>query len=256
VFPFAGFWSKDELLVVANETGHLWLFIAFVVTAGLTAFYTTRMVMLTFFGTEKEGSHAHESSPSMTGPLVFLAACTTFVGLLGAPQFGAVFGQWVFYGAIEEAVFVPWVALVGSAMALGGIFVGYRAYRVRKARDPLEAMGTPMWNLLQNRYYIDSFYMRDIVYPIRDRWSAGVYWFNQNVLDAVVDGAAVLTRGVSTLVSWFDRNVIDGFVNALGSGAEEGGGLLKYIQSGNVQWYAVGLFVGVIALTIVFVRIA
>jgi hypothetical protein len=43
-------------------------------------------------------------------------------------------------------------------------------------------------------------------------------------------------------------------VNAVGSGAEEGGGLLKYLQSGNVQWYAVGLFVGVIALTIIFVR--
>jgi NADH-quinone oxidoreductase subunit L len=58
------------------------------------------------------------------------------------------------------------------------------------------------------------------------------------------------------VIAWFDRNVIDGFVNAAGESAGEAGGLLKYIQSGNVQWYAVGLFVGVIALTIVFIKAA
>ena len=59
------------------------------------------------------------------------------------------------------------------------------------------------------------------------------------------------------MVAWFDRNVIDGFVNGdRGTCAGQAGGALKYIQSGNVQWYAVGLFVGVVALTIIFVKIA
>ena len=49
-------------------------------------------------------------------------------------------------------------------------------------------MACPVWTTLENRYYIDAFYMRAIVYPVRDTWSAGVYWFNQNVLDAVVNG--------------------------------------------------------------------
>jgi NADH-quinone oxidoreductase subunit L len=98
--------------------------------------------------------------------------------------------------------------------------------------------------------------MRDIVFPVRDQASASAYWFNQNVLDRIVNGAAWVTVRVSRLVNWFDKTVIDGFVNALGGGAEEAGSLLKYIQSGNVQWYAVGLFVGVIALAIIFVKAA
>ena len=54
----------------------------------------------------------------------------------------------------------------------------------------------PLWNVFQHRYYIDSFYMRAIVLPTRDKLSAGVYWFNQHVLDAVVNGAAGLARAV------------------------------------------------------------
>ena len=97
--------------------------------------------------------------------------------------------------------------------------------------------------------------MRAIVYPVRDTWSAGVYWFNQNVLDAVVNGAAGLAKGLAAAVMWFDRNVIDGIVNGSGRTAGRTGNALKYLQTGNVQWYAVGLFVGVLALTIVFIRI-
>ena len=83
-----------------------------------------------------------------------------------------------------------------------------------------------------------------------------MYWYNQHVLDAIVNGAATLARGRRRAIMWIDRNIIDGFVNGLGETAGSSGGLLKYLQSGNVQWYAVGLFVGVIALAIVFIRIA
>jgi NADH-quinone oxidoreductase subunit L len=94
------------------------------------------------------------------------------------------------------------------------------------------------------------------VRPIRDRVSAGVNWFNQNVLDGLVNGAAVVARGFSVLIAWFDRTIIDGFLNGVAGITGETGGLLKYLQSGNVQWYAVVLFVGVIAITIIFVRVA
>jgi NADH-quinone oxidoreductase subunit L len=113
-----------------------------------------------------------------------------------------------------------------------------------------------MWNVLQNRYYVDAFYMRTIIYPIRDRLSAGVNWTNRYILDGVVNGTAMLSRGVATVINWIDRNLVDGFVNAAGGGASASGGFLRFLQTGNVQWYAVLLFVGVIALTIVFVRIA
>jgi len=191
----------------------------------------------------------------MTGPLVFLAAATVGVGFLGAPQLHALFFKWVYFGEPEPVHFVAWIAGLGTLAALGGIGVAYAVYRTQREKDPLESASGPLWGVLQHRYYIDAFYMRAIIYPVRDRLSAAVYWFNQNILDGVVDGMAALARGLSVVVYWFDRNVIDGFVNAVGSGAEEGGGLLKYLQSGNVQWYAVILFVGVIALTIIFVRV-
>jgi NADH-quinone oxidoreductase subunit L len=255
IFPLAGFWSKDELLVVANHTAHTWLFVVFLLTAVITAFYTARMVLLTFFGEYKGHAHPHESPPSMTAPLIFLAICTAGAGLLGAPQLNAVFGQWVFFEEIHEAVFVPWIAVLSTVGAVLGLLAGYALYKDRKAEDPLKGPLGPVWTTLENRYYIDAFYMRAIVYPVRDTWSAGVYWFNQNVLDAVVNGAAGLAKGLGAAVMWFDRNVIDGIVNGSGRTAGKTGNALKYLQTGNVQWYAVGLFVGVLALTIVFIRI-
>jgi NADH-quinone oxidoreductase subunit L len=67
---------------------------------------------------------------------------------------------------------------------------------------------------------------------------------------------AALARGLSKLVMAFDRHVIDGAVNGVGNAARGSGGLLRYLQSGNVQRYAVFLFAGVIALAIVFTRVA
>jgi NADH-quinone oxidoreductase subunit L len=256
VFPLAGFWSKDELLVVAQDTNTTWLLVAFLVTAAFTAFYTTRMVLLTFFGTYRGEAHAHESPASMTGPLVVLAAATVGVGFLGAPQLGAVFGQWVYFEHPHEAHFVPLMAAMGLLVALVGIAGGWLLYRERRDPDPMARALGPGWTLLVRRYYIDDFYMAAIVRPIRDTVSAGVNWTNQYVLDGIVNGAAILTRGLARVTAWLDRNVVDGAVNAVGGVTGSSGGLLKYLQSGNVQWYAVVLFVGVLALTIIFIRIA
>jgi NADH-quinone oxidoreductase subunit L len=256
VFPLAGFWSKDALLVAAWNEHHLWLFGAFVITALITAFYTTRMVLLTFFGEYRGTAHPHESPPSMAGPLVVLAGATAFLGFLGSPILRFAFGKWVFFDEIEAEHFVFWIAALGTLAAGLGILAGYSMYRTRKERDPLQATLGPVWNVLEHRYYIDAFYMRAIIYPVRDTLSAGVYWVNQNIIDGVVNGAAGLARALSRVVMWFDRNVIDGFINGLGNVAGQTGGVLKRLQSGNVQWYAAGLFLGVVALAIVFIKIA
>jgi NADH-quinone oxidoreductase subunit L len=255
IFPLAGFWSKDELLAVANETGTIWLFWTFVATAGLTAFYTTRMVFLTFFGEYTGHAHPHESPRSMTGPLVALAAATATVGFLGAPQLGGVFGDWVFFEHVHAGEFVPWIAGVGTLVAVAGIGAGYMLYREHRAVDPLQAALGPAWKVLVNRYYIDDFYFRFIVRPVRDGLSAFVYWTNQNILDGIVNGAAAVARGFSRLIAWIDRTLVDGAVNGLARITGESGGLLKYLQSGNVQWYAVALFIGVLTLTVFFVRL-
>jgi NADH-quinone oxidoreductase subunit L len=166
-----------------------------------------------------------------------------------------VFGQWVFFEEIEKAVFHPDIALLSVGAAVGGILVGWLAYRhVREpSRDPMLRMG-PATTLLENRYYVDAFYMRAIVFPIRDKVSAAVYWTNQHILDAAVNGAAKLSVVGSRGVMWVDRNVIDGAVNASAAVAGFFGGLLRYIQSGNVQRYAAFLFTGVVILAIIFTR--
>ncbi|MGZ5305248.1 MAG: NADH-quinone oxidoreductase subunit L [Actinomycetota bacterium] len=253
IVPLAGFWSKDELLVSASH-GHELLFAIMLATAALTAFYTTRMVVLTFFGTYEGHGHPHESPPSMAGPLVFLAAATVVVGFLGSPQLHAPFFKWVFFEEPESIHFEAWIALVGTVAALAGFLLAWRLYAPRKERDPLRALG-PVWNLLERRFYIDDAYMKWIIYPVRDGLSAAVYWFNQHILDGVVNGAVVATRGLGQVVNLFDRGVIDRAVNGIAGTAGVTGGLLKYIQSGNVQRYMAFLFVGVLVLAIVFAKL-
>ena len=149
IVPLAGFWSKDELLVSASH-GHEVLFVIMLATAVLTAFYTTRMVALTFFGTYEGHGHPHESPPSMAGPLVFLAAATVVVGFLGSPQLHAPFFKWVFFEEPEAVKFVPWIALVGTVAALVRHPVRLDAVRAAEgtrpapgARSRVEPAGAP-----------------------------------------------------------------------------------------------------------------
>jgi NADH-quinone oxidoreductase subunit L len=250
--PLAGFWSKDELLVLASD-GHPILFVTLLATAVLTAFYMTRAVALTFFGQYRGHGHPHEAPISMTGPLVALAGATAVVGLLGAPQLGAPFAEWVFFEEPHHAEFLVWVAVLSVGAAAAGIAVGWRLYGTRRERDPMLEMGL-LTRILQNRFYMDDFYMNRIVLPIRDQVSAAVYWSNQRVLDGAVNGAGGLARVLSRGVAWFDRSVIDGAVNGAANTAGFTGGLLRYIQSGNVQRYAAFLFTGIVILAIVFTR--
>jgi NADH-quinone oxidoreductase subunit L len=191
----------------------------------------------------------------MTLPLVALAGATVFVGLLGAPQVGAVFFDWVYLEHPEVVKFAPLIAGMGTLATVAGIGVGWLIYRDRTTVDPMQRRLGGFWTVLLNRYYIDDFYMAAIVRPVRDRLSAFVYWTNQKVLDGVVNGAATLARGLARVVMWIDRTIIDGAVNGLGQITGESGGLLKYLQSGNVQWYAVALFAGVLVLTAFFIRL-
>ena len=252
--PLAGFWSKDELLVVANEGGHDVMFVVLLLTALLTAFYMTRAVLMTFFGEFRGHGEPHEGPRTMTGVLVALATVTVFVGLLGAPQLGAPFGTWVFFHEIEEALFVPWIAVASTLAALLGIAIGYRLYNTYRERDPIRSLG-PAYTVLTNKYYLDDLYWKGIVRPVRDDLSAGVYWNDRRIIDGVVNGAASFTKTLGNGVNWFDEKVIDGAVNGLANLAGFTGGLLRYIQSGNDQRYAVFLFAGVVVLAVIFTKI-
>ena len=251
--PFSGFFSKDEIILAAKDQHTYWLAAVLVIGAVITAFYTTRMLLKTFFGEYRGKEHLHESPRSMTTPLIVLAITTCFVGLLGFAPAGAPFLDWVYFGAPEAAVFSPAVALLSIVAVAIGIYVGWVMYREYRGSDPTLNLGG-FSNLLVHKYYLDDIYWNGIVRPVRDTWSAGVYWFNQNVLDGVVNGSAVVALAGSGVVMWIDRNIIDGVVNGAGTAMETFGKGLRLVQTGKMQWYAVGLFAGVIALAFVFIR--
>jgi NADH-quinone oxidoreductase subunit L len=252
--PLAGFWSKDEIISTAWRTGHHAIWAVALLTAILTAFYMTRAVLLTFFGEYRGTAHAHESPPAMTVPLVILAGLSCVAGFLGAPQLNAVFADWVHFGpAAHHEPFQYGFAAVSILGALAGIAVGYRLYAGWRERDPLRRLG-PAYVLLERKYYLDDLYLKGVVRPVQYRLSAAVYWTNQKILDGLVNGAAWATRKISVGVDVVDRRAVDGAVNGVGQFTRGSGGLLRYIQSGNVQRYAVFLFVGVAILAIAITR--
>ena len=250
--PLSGFFSKDEIILAAKNDGTYWLAVVLVVGAIFTAFYTTRMFLKTFHGEYRGKEHLHESPPSMTVPLIVLAITTCFVGLLGFAPTNAPFLDWVYFGHPEEAIFSPTVALISIAAVAVGLLFGWRVYRRYREPDPITRLGG-LYGLLEHKYYLDDLYWRGIVRPVRDGLSAAVMASN-GAIDGVVNGAAALARGFSGVIMWIDRNIIDGAVNGAGGAMETFGKGLRVLQSGKVQWYAVGLFAGVILIAVIFIR--
>jgi NADH-quinone oxidoreductase subunit L len=253
--PFAGFWSKDEIISTAFKEGHVLLWAVTLLTAVITAFYMTRAVLLTFFGAYRGQGHPHESPGVMTAPLVLLAALSAGAGLLGAPQLNAVFANWVHFGAVSHSEpFEYGFAAISILGAAAGLALGFRVYSRWRVPDPLRALG-PAYTLLDRKYYLDEIYMRGVVWPVQYKLSAAVDWFNTAVLDGIVHTFAKAALALGRVVDVFDRRGIDGAVNGIAETAEFSGGLLRYLQSGNVQRYAVFLFAGVAILAFVFTRV-
>ena len=252
--PLAGFWSKDEIITTAFREEHFVLWGAAFLTAILTAFYMTRAVLLTFFGQYRGHGEPHEAPRAMTGPLVVLAGLSVVVGFLGAPPFGAVFADWVHIEGAHHEPFSYGFAAVSIVGALAGILVGYRLYARWKERDPVTRLG-PVYALLDNKYFLDEAYLWGIVRPIQYPVARAVNWTNRYLLDGMVHLTAATMRLLGRGTAAVDTKVVDGAVNRVAIGAGFTGGLLRYVQSGNVQRYAVLLFAGVVILTVIFTRV-
>jgi NADH-quinone oxidoreductase subunit L len=263
--PLAGFWSKDEILAAAFETGGYsgWLVTILGAAGGLvTAFYMTRVLYLVFAGEFRGHGHPHESPPAMKWPLVALAVPAALIGLTNMPfpaTHAVGFAAWtmfdVTYFVDHPAVFLPLMALVATLLALGGIALGRALYRTAPAPadDPTLHLG-PLTSVLENKYYLDRLYTDLIVRTVvRNKLATAAYWVNDHILDRIVYLAGVGTARLGRVTySTIDQRGIDGVVNGLGIGANAGGGLLRYVQSGNVQLYAGAMFVGVLTLGVLF----
>ncbi|MEX0659312.1 MAG: NADH-quinone oxidoreductase subunit L [Egibacteraceae bacterium] len=260
--PLAGFWSKDEILVEALHAGGYGGTLVFglgIVGGLLTAFYMARVLFLVFAGTFRGAGTPHESPVSMTAPLVALAIPAVLIGLVNLP-FEAfqpyAFSAWTMFSIDYWAghpieLNLP-IALAATGLALLGFLVGARLYRRVPERDPMLRMGL-VTTTLQNRYYLDHLYEGVIVAGLRGPVAAAAVWLNDRVIDQVVYRAGA---GVARLGQWTydvgDQRGIDGAINGIGNSTMWSGARMRLAQSGNVQLYAGGLFVGVIVLGVLF----
>jgi NADH-quinone oxidoreductase subunit L len=224
--PFAGFWSKDDILAGAwHKSPALWAVGAF--TAGLTAYYMSRQVYLVFFGGprfEEDGDHAvhpHESPWTMTLPLVVLALLSVFGGLINIP-----FRTWDFLGRwlrpvlgetvapeIHVATNTKWALFaVTVALCVLGIAAGLRLWSRSADQPRLEPVP------LRRAWYIDDAY------------------------SALIGGPGVELADVSAYT--IDKGIIDGAVNGVAVAFSRGGEQLRRVQTGYVRNYALGLAAG------------
>jgi NADH-quinone oxidoreductase subunit L len=267
IFPLAGFFSKDEIIGEALRSASTgtattaWIvFISGVVTAFITALYMTRACIKTFWGDYRGLGHPHESPGSMVTPLWVLAILTMTVGLLGLPVIGP-FKEWINVPGEPTSGFSTLynvILPIGSvALAGAAIWIGYMLFY--KKRWQVDILGGPFawaYRLLANKYYMDELYTRGIVRPVQYGLAKAAYWTNQNILDGAVNGVARGALGTADFTyNEVDQQVVDYAVNGAAGLTGAGGGLLRYIQGGNVQRYAavlfgaIAIFIGLFALT-------
>jgi NADH-quinone oxidoreductase subunit L len=261
IFPFAGFWSKDQILAKAFEHS-LPIFIIGLCGAFLTAFYMFRMVFVSFFGEQRDHHvHVHESPRVMTGPLIVLAVFALTLGWVGIPFLGNQFAGFL-GGALgaehgaehSELLMEIALMLLSTVVALSGIYLAYRLYGVKQvataADDPLRKLG-PIYTVLEHKFYIDELYSATIVRGTL-LVSQACHWFDATIVDGLVNLAGKLTLVFSVISRWFDVHVVDGLVNFSGWITGRLGSLLRNVQTGKVQNYMMLVLIGTILMALVY----
>jgi NADH-quinone oxidoreductase subunit L len=264
--PLAGFWSKDEILLGAGENGYTLFLVIGSIGAFMTAAYMTRCVYLTFFGEYRGHGHPHESPAPITVPLIVLAVLSIVAGFLNAPFADYWFtdltnNEMTFLAELPHHTFDIKTAAISTVIALVGIAVGYVLYfggKLPKGVTERNKAARAGYAFLANRYYLDHVYTGGVVGGIKGPIARAAYWFNQNVLDGIVNGIGKGARVAGTFIyKYIDQGAIDGAVNGSGTGAESLGQALRRMQTGRVQQYGSLLF-GATALAalalVVFVR--
>jgi NADH-quinone oxidoreductase subunit L len=244
----AGFWSKDEILA-GTYAGNTTVFVTLAAAAFLTAFYTMRQITLTFLGQGRTqaADHAHETAWTMTLPLVVLAVFAIGVGWIGIPEhfpvLGGIIPNWFheFVGSTlaqmpEPASFSPIPLATSLGVALGGLLVGWLAYRnVKSARQ--DALQVPV---LVHKWYVDEIYTVLLVRPAS--WFAETFvsqWLDRGLLDGTLHlfGRATARLG-SALRNVIDKPVINQFFGDGTASLVQGTGRgLRPLQAGRIQHY-------------------
>lgn len=239
----AGFFSKDEILGKTFAAGHehgLYYFVwgIGILTAFLTAFYMTRVTWLTFNGKERfdaKDHPPHESPANMTIPLWVLAILAIVGGYVGLPvviahgEFNFITNDWL--GKVVEnrelhaAVSTEIILIAASIIiAVGGVLFARNYYRKHAIQgdEMLARRFGGLYRASQGKFFVDEFYNSTFIRPFVALSRHGVYWF--------------------------DKNIVDGLVNFTGWLSRQLGALLSLLQSGVAQGYALLMMVGVVVL--------
>jgi len=218
--PFAGFFSKDEILVAAWNHSRILFSIEYLV-AGLTAFYMFRLYFGIFWNKETHYHHTpHESPLTMTIPLMLLAAGSAFTGFIPFSKLVSSDGI-PFHAEMHLNIAIPSVII-----GLVGILLAYVLYS-RESKIPSrvsESLGS-VYRTIYNKFYIDEIYLF-----VTKR---------------------ILFNLVSRPVAWFDRHVVDATMNLIGRTVTVSAEMIKGLQSGQVQHYALVFVSGTLILVLI-----
>jgi len=232
--PFAGYFSKEEILLAAWEGGHPVLFALAVIAAFFTAFYMFRLFFLVFVASPRDAAAAQRVAEArgigreMSLPMVVLAVMSVIAGWVNTPWYHGL-ARWLSVDGLasryEAPAFLGWVTVLTVAVALLGI--GLAASMYVRGTIPAERLANRFsigYDVLRNKYWIDELY--------------GV---------TVVRGAF----GLGRLVHWFDRLVIDGLVALVGGLFRVIGRIGTGLQTGQAQASNLVSVLGLVILLII-----
>lgn len=221
--PFAGFFSKEEILLAAYQHNQTVYWIA-LITSGLTAFYMFRLYFSIFWNKEAHihGEHKSEGSLSMMIPLILLAVAAAAAGFIP-------FGHFVSSdGTRLETEFHLMFSIAPVLLGLAGIFIAMWMYKKQSDRpEKFAASLNGLYKAAYHKFYFDEIYLfitKKIIFNLIGRPAA-----------------------------WFDKNVVDGFMNATANSTEDISENIKEFQSGKVQSYAIYFLAGAIGLALLFI---
>ncbi len=220
--PFAGFFSKDEILVAAYNHNQIYFWVEWIV-AGLTAFYMFRLYFGIFWGKEKKYEHTpHEAPFSMTFPLIFLAIASAIAGF-------TPFSNFVTSDGLPFDIHMHWeIALPSIGIALFGIIVAFAFYK-KESDLPTRATTSfgSFYKYALNKFYFDELYLFLARKVIFKKISSPIAWFDRHIIDATMDGVANVTNYVALKI--------------------------KGLQSGQLQQYASVFVSGMLLLIMIFI---
>jgi NADH-quinone oxidoreductase subunit L len=225
IFPLAGFWSKDEILVILEHSGNKLLYYGAIITAFMTAFYMFRLWIVTFTGELKE-HHAHESPLTMTVPLMILAFMSVVAGLAGMPWLKQNVFTFLYFNAPADVEFNLAMAVKSNIVAICGITLAVLIYGVKVIKaETMKKISGPLYVISKNKWFIDEIYLACI-------------------------NTVFIT--LTEAVKWFDRHIVDGAVNLVSFFTRWSGIKLRYTITGRVQNYALIIFSGLLIVILAF----